>query len=64
MLETEEIQFKFYFENVDRFGRILPNNLSENELNHYNSLCSEKYNWESFIAENHSNKLLSTLYRS
>ena len=63
MIQNEEVLFKFYFENIDKFGRILPNNLSENELNHYNSLCSEKYDWDRFISEGHTTKLLSSFYR-
>lgn len=64
MMQNEEISFKFYFENVDKFGRILPNNLSKDELNHYNTLCSEKYDWDSFIQNGHSTKSLSTFYRA
>ena len=63
MIQSEEIPFKFYFENIDKFGRILPNNLSENELNHYNSLCSKNYDWDRFTSEGHTTKLLSTFYR-
>lgn len=64
MMQNEEISFKFYFENIDKFGRILPNNLSKDELNHYNTLCSEKYDWDSFIQNGHSTKSLSTFYRA
>lgn len=51
------LPFKFYFENIDKFGRILPNNLSKDELDSYNGLCSKEYNWNSHVQNRKSNKL-------
>jgi len=57
------LPFKFYFENVDKFGRILPNNLSIDEISNYNSKCSDDYHWNHFEMERNTEKLLGTVYR-
>jgi hypothetical protein len=62
MLQSDDTLFNFYFENVDKFGRILPNNLSKEELNHFNRLCSDNYDWQSFVSDGYSTKLLSSFY--
>lgn len=56
------LPFKFYFENIDKYGRVLPNNLSETELDKYNLLCSDKYNWNSHIEGGKTQKLINTFY--
>jgi hypothetical protein len=61
MEQVNGLPFKFYFENVDKFGRILPNNLSKIELDEYNTLCSIDYNWDSFLRERRTNKFSGTL---
>ena len=62
-MEVESgLPFKFYFENIDKYGRTLPNNLSKEELNEYNSLCSEEYNWDSHIQNGITKKLINTFY--
>ena len=55
------LPFKFYFENVDKFGRIIPNNLSKNEIDEYNKLCSLDYNWDTFLSERRTDKYMGTL---
>lgn len=62
-MEVESgLPFKFYFENIDSYGRALPNNLSKKELEEYNSVCSEKYNWNSHIESGRTQKLINTFY--
>ena len=58
------LPFKFYFENIDKFGRIIPNNLSKNELDEYNALCSEKYNWNQFVMDGKTKKTNHTFFIS
>jgi hypothetical protein len=58
------LPFKFYFENIDKFGRIIPNNLSKNELDEYNLLCSEKYNWNQFVMDGKTKKTNHTFFIS
>jgi len=57
------LPFKFYFENKDAFGRFLPNNLSKDELDRYNELCSETYNWHNFVEENKTKKYIGPLFK-
>jgi len=56
------LPFKFDFENIDSYGRTLPTNLSKQELEEYNSLCSEEYNWNSHIESGKTQKLINTFY--
>jgi len=55
--------FKFYCENKDAFGRFLPNNLSKEELDNYNKLCSENYNWHNFVEESKTKKIIGPLFK-
>lgn len=55
--------FKFYCENKDRLGRFLPNNLSNKEIEEYNTLCSENYNWHNFVEENKTKKIIGPLFK-
>ncbi len=57
------LPFKFYFENVDSFGRVLPNNLSKEELDEFNKLCSKEYDWSEHMFNSKAKKLLSTFYK-
>lgn len=62
-MEAENgFHFKFYFENIDRFGRVLPNNLSKEELDEYTNLCSKTYDWNKFIEEGKTKKVINTFY--
>jgi hypothetical protein len=57
------LPFKFYFENIDKFGRVLPNNLSIDELNEYNLLCDKNYNWDAHINNKKTNKLINSFFQ-
>ena len=62
-MEAESgFHFKFYFENVDKFGRVLPNNLSKQELDEYTHMCSKTYDWYKFIEEGKTKKVINTFY--
>jgi hypothetical protein len=56
------LPFKFYFENIDKFGRTLPNNLSIDELNEYNLVCDENYDWNTHLQNNKATKLINSFF--
>lgn len=58
------LPFKFYFENIDKFGRILPNNLSKDELDAYNMVCNEDYDWDIFVRDGHAKKFIGPFIKS
>lgn len=64
MILNPNLPFKLYYENVDKFGRVLANNVSDLDINEYNSLCSENYSWEEYSMYGKSQKLLSTFYKA
>lgn len=64
MIINPNLPFKLYYENVDKFGRVIANNISELDINSYNLLCSEEYNWEDYTSNGNCKKLLSTFYNS
>lgn len=57
------LPFKFYFENVDDFGRVIPNNLSTSEKEEFKKKCSEYYNWTTYEMRESPEKLLGNGYR-
>lgn len=56
------LPFKFYFENKDSYNRILPNNLSKEELEEYNQLANENYNWDTHLQNRKTNKLINSFF--
>ncbi len=63
MIVNEELPFRLYYENVDIFGRVMANNISDADIDAYNKLCSSEYNWEDYTSNGNSQKLLSTFYK-
>lgn len=64
MIINENLPFKLYYENVDSFGRVMANNISDVDVNAYNKLCSKEYSWEEYTIYGNSPKLLSTFYKA
>lgn len=58
------LPFKFYFENIDKFGRILPNNLSKDELEAYNMVCDKDYDWDIFTRDGNSKKFIGPFVKA
>jgi len=59
------LPFNIYFENTDKFGRIMPNNLSKADFDKYDLVCSEKFDFIDYqiTTRDLSQKLLSTFYK-
>ena len=58
------LPFKFYFENLDSLGRVLPNNLAKEELDEYNLLCDSEYSWDIFVRDGKSKKFIGPFVKS
>ena len=63
MVVESGLPFKFYFENVDKFGRILPNNLSQKEIDDYNLISSNEYTWDIHVQNGIGKKLIATFFK-
>jgi hypothetical protein len=58
------LPFKFYFENLDSLGRVLPNNLSKEEIDEYTNLCDSEYSWDIFVRDGKSKKFIGPFVKS
>ena len=58
------LPFKFYFENLDSLSRVLPNNLTKEELDEYNLLCDSEYSWDIFVRDGKSQKFIGPFVKS
>jgi hypothetical protein len=64
MEQENGLPFKFYFENLDSLGRVLPNNLSKEEIDEYTNLCDSEYSWDIFVRDGKSKKFIGPFVKS
>jgi hypothetical protein len=62
-MEVENgLPFKFYYENIDSFGKPMPNNLSAKEIEDFSKKNTEYYDWIQYEIQGFANKLLGNAY--